>query len=214
MPIPLFDKLVSAFGGPYADANRVAVDDADFSGIFNGDGNTQQSLDKVDATGLGAPVSFRPVDSLALSSSNANQWFNREIRFNAAADGQRTCTLPNNADINTVIAAVPGRQRPVRITISYVGGTSNNITVNRIRVAANAAGPVITGRNQITLQRGEAVVFEQAEDNGEWSVLSEGLIQNQVTNPLGSIVLQNDIQWGRSRYTKFTINGGCARLRV
>lgn len=36
MPIRLFDKLVSAFGGPYADANRVEIDDSVFTGHLAG----------------------------------------------------------------------------------------------------------------------------------------------------------------------------------
>ena len=198
MPIPLFDKLISGFGGPYADANRVEVDETNFSGIFDGDGNIQQSLDKVDATSLGAPISFRTDDAFVLTDGNANQWFNREIRNNAATNAFRTLVLPSNAQITNVINAVTGRARPFRITISYTGGISNDITVNRLRITTNLNGPTIAGRGAITLSRGEAVVFEQAEDNGQWAVLSEALIQTEGTTPVGTVILQAGTTWDAS----------------
>ena len=171
MPIALYDKLVSAFGGSYADANRVDTTqsrtvqeqlDINISTI-------QSLLNQSTVSGRG----FRVLNTttLAIDNTNVADFVNINTIYGAGVDKISTWTLPTDTDISA--AGIP---YPVLMEFTHLGGTQRVVDGSNNRLSLNiAAGDAarISQSGLINLQginmlRGDIAVLSKAAAGQNW----------------------------------------------
>ena len=124
MTIPLFDKLVSAFGGPYADAEFIETVAADTQSHENVQtaltnfGDLIQTLISA-STVTGRGFQRRNDNTLAIDNTNLADFQDINTIYAAGIDKTVTWTLPTDADI----AATAGVDYPVVMEFTHLGGT-------------------------------------------------------------------------------------------
>lgn len=191
---------IASSTGELADANQILNDSTNQTGLINGSANVQFALDRIDATGLGAPI-FAFTGNYAAAGSNISEWFNGQAsRHLQGAAGQanalRTFDLPGTTALNTVFDTLVADGLPelYRLTISYLGGVAGaSVTENRLLVRPRVApSPQIDGRTSVTLAHGDQVTFEITRSSGTistYNVIAEGRLQG---SPAGDTL--DDIQ--------------------
>lgn len=196
----LIPFAIASSTGELADANQVLNDSSSQTGLINNSANVQIALDRVDATGLGAPI-FAFSGNYAAASANISEWFNdqanRHLQGAAGqANGLRTFDLPGTTALNSVFDSLTGHGLPelYRLTISYLGGVAGaSVTENRLLVRPRSSpSPQIDGRASVTLAHGDQVTFEITRSSGTlstYNVISEGRLQG---SPAGDTL--DDIQ--------------------
>lgn len=199
----LIPFAIASSTGELADANQVLNDSSNQTGLINGSANVQLALNRIDATGLGAPI-FAFSGNYAAAGANQSEWFNGQAnRHLQGAAGQanalRTFDLPGTSALNTVFDALVADGLPelYRLTISYLGGVAGaSVTVNRLLVRPRVSpSPQIDGRTSVTLAHGDQVTFEITRSGGTistYNVISEGrLAGSPAGDTLDDIQLQS-----------------------
>ena len=193
---------IASTTGELADASQIVVDNTNLSGLLSGAGSVQRGLERIDHTGLGAPI-FSFVGNFAAASANIAEWFNNQAtRSLQGAAGQanalRTFDLPGTSALNTVFDALvaDGLPETYTLTISYLGGLSGaSVTVNRLLIRPRASpSPQIDGRASVTLSNGDSVTLQITRSSGtigNYVVVSEGRLPGTAgTDTLGDIELR------------------------
>jgi len=143
------------------------------NGLINGALNVQVALDRIDATGLGAPI-IPFTGSFIATDSNLNAWFSdrQNVILEHTSGGTnaiRTFTLPGFDGLNAMFDVLQTRGVAERftITIGYLGGSSTNINRNALRIQAPS---VSTGfdRTELptTLAQGSSATFTVSRVGG------------------------------------------------
>ena len=191
---------IASTTGELADASQIVNDSSTQTGLINGSSDVQVALNRIDATGIGAPI-FAFTGNFSAASANISEWFNgqanRHLQGAAGqANGLRTFDLPGTTALNSVFDALVADGLPelYRLTISYLGGVAGaSVTENRLLVRPRIApAPQIDGRASVTLAHGDQVTFEITRSSGTistYNVISEGRLQG---SPAGDTL--DDIQ--------------------
>lgn len=198
LPFPLASTT-----GELADANQVVNDSTNQTGLINNSANVQVALDRIDATGLGAPI-FAFTGDYSAQASNISEWFNgqanRHLQGAAGqANGLRSFTLPGSTVLDTIFdqLSTEGLPELYRLTVSYLGGVAGaSVTENRLLISPRIApAPQIDGRTSVTLAHGDQAVFEisrTASVISAYNVISEGrLAGSPAGDTLDDIQLQS-----------------------
>ena len=197
----LLPFAIASSTGELADANQIVNNSTNQTGLINGSTDVQVALDRIDATGLGAPI-FTFTGNFAAASANINDWFNGQAnRHLQGASGQtnglRTFDLPGTAALNTVFDSLVADGLPelYRLTISYLGGIAGApVGTNRLLIRPRTSpSPQIDGRANVTLAHGDIVTFEITRSSGtisSYNVISEGRLQAQGGDVLDDIQLR------------------------
>lgn len=185
--------------GPQVAASNVTVSSAALNGLLDGSGSVQEALERIDATGIGAPIT-EFAGSYTMTTANRNEWLNRHIQ---GEDGQscsrnRVANLPSVAVLNEAFDFLFGgaNDGSLRTTVSYLGCSSTSSIVNALRVnpitnVDNAPGG-FGFVNNIVLNRADSVTLEISRTGGavgSWTVSSRGLL------PSGSGAVLDDLQF-------------------
>lgn len=193
----LYKLLPFIQGNKIANAEDVEFDNTDRTGIGNGVTDIQTFLDRVDETGLGKAV-FSFSGNYEAVNANVDEWLNREL---VGADGQtnarRTFTLPGGTAVTAALQQLTdvGLPSVLRITITYFGGDSTQVSTNALVISPRVGGPQFAGtRTSITLSRGQQTTVEITSSSGSWTVVS---MPSMVTTPgtgdvLGDIELRSE----------------------
>lgn len=191
---------IASTTGELADGSQIVNDSTNQTGLLNNAANVQIALDRVDATGIGAPI-FAFTGSYEATAANSSEWFNgqanRHLQGAAGqANGLRAFTLPGTSIMNTIMDTLStgGLPELYRLTISYLGGVAGaSVSVNRLNVVPRTTGnPQIDGRASVTLAHGDTATFEitrTASVLSDYNVIFEGRLQG---SPAGDTL--DDIQ--------------------
>lgn len=194
---------IASSTGELADADQILNDSTNQTGLIQSAANVQLALDRVDATGLGAPI-FAFTGNYSAQNSNISEWFNgqasRHLQGAAGqANGLRTFTLPGETVLGTIFdqLSTSGLPELYRLTISYLGGVAGaSVTENRLLVSPRLSpAPQIDGRTSVTLAHGDQVTLEisrTASVISDYNVVSEGrLAGSPAGDTLDDIQLQS-----------------------
>ena len=192
---------IASSTGELADANQILIDSTSLTGLINNSQQVQTALERIDATGIGAPI-FLFTGNYSAASANISEWFNGQAnRHLQGASGQvnglRTFDLPGTTALNSVFDALvtAGLPELYRLTISYLGGVSGtSVNTNRLTVRPRSSpSPQIDGRASVVLAHGDSVTLEISRTSGTLSsyvVTQEGRLQS--TAGTGDVL--NDIE--------------------
>ena len=199
----LIPFAIASSTGELADANQVLNNSSNQTGLINGSRDVQIALDRVDATGIGAPI-FAFTGDYSAQNSNISEWFNGQANrhlqgASGQADGLRTFTLPGSTVLGTIFdqLSTAGLPELYRITISYLGGAAGSlVTANRLLVSPRVSpAPQIDGRTSVTLAHGDQVTLEISRTSGtisSYNVIAEGrLAGSPAGDTLDDIQLQS-----------------------
>lgn len=182
-------------------ASNVTVSSAALNGLLDGSGTAQEAFERIDATGLGAPIT-EFAGSYTMTEANRNEWLNRHIQ---GEDGQscsrnRAANLPNLAVLGGAFDFLfgAGADGSLRTTVSYLGCSSTSSLVNSLRVnpitnVDNAPGG-LGFRNNIVLNRADSVTLEISRTSnviGSWVMASRGQLPTNSGATLDDIQLQD-----------------------
>ncbi len=194
---------IASTTGELADANQIVNDSTDQTGLISGSAHVQIALNRIDATGIGAPI-FAFTGDYSAQNSNISEWFNGQAnRHLQGAAGQvnglRTFTLPGSVVLGTIFdqLVTAGLPEIYRITISYLGGIAGaGVNTNRLNVVPRIApAPQIDGRTSVTLAHGDQVTLEITRSSGtlsDYNVIAEGrLAGSPAGDTLDDIQLQS-----------------------
>ncbi len=186
--------------GTLTDAQQISVADDNLTGIITGAADTQEALDRVDGTGLGAqPRTFS--GSFIASSGNIDTWYGgrQSVILEAprgGTSGLRTFTLPGPTELAAMFDGLvaQGLGEVYTITIVYRSGSSTSIARNALTIRAPSVS-VGFDRNQIpvTLAQGTSATFRLDRVGGTIGMW-ERISVTQATDPVatfGEVVLQN-----------------------
>ncbi len=191
---------IASITGELADASQIVNASTNQTGLINGSSDVQTALDRIDATGIGAPI-FAFTGDYSAQNSNLSEWFNgqanRHLQGAAGqANGLRTFTLPGETVLGTIFdqLSTEGLPELYRITISYLGGLAGEtVTNNRLRVVPRLSpAPQIDGRANVTLAHGDQVTLEISRTSSvisSYNVIAEGRLAG---SPAGDTL--DDIQ--------------------
>ncbi len=192
----LFVRKITAIGlsNQGVNANDVIISET-FNGVLAGVNNAQTAFQKINDTGIGAPISTETSASYAFVFLNRNDWYNREVRFINPEDRIQTLFLPFSSIRDQVLTDDPTKSYPFRITLSYDGGISTDILTNRLVIPGNSidASIRITGRSSVTLAKGDSVTFEFINSTDGATILSESTITRATGSALNDIELQTTV---------------------
>ena len=187
--------------GTFTAANQIGFDSTNTTGVVDGALNAQAALERIDATGIGAPI-FTFSGNYSATASNISEWYdNRSTQHVQGATGQanglRTFELPGTTVLNTVFDTIvaAGLPEQFQLTVSYLGGVSGaSMTVNRLTITPRISpAPQIDGRASVILTHGDFVTFQITRSSGTisaYEVISEGALAT--TTPGGDSL--NDIE--------------------
>ncbi len=164
-----------------ADATSTTLDTTGFLGLLNGAATVRTALQRIDRTGLGAPV-FRFAGNYSAQLSNRDEWVNAHVQ---GQDGQtnarRTLTLPGTTDLGTIFDSLVADSLPERISIviSYFGGPSNSSFSNLLMVTPRSGGPAFGFASALNIRRGDSatLTIERVGGTiGQWQLESRGTL--------------------------------------
>lgn len=207
------DDLTLATMGTLA-ASSVTVSDTNLTGVIQGSANAQTALERLDATGIGAPI-FQFTGSYSAATANIAEWFdNRALSRvrgigsgSGSGNGVFTFTLPGATDLNTVFdqLVTEGLPEVFRIVIEYTGGeASAGFFQNRLTVVPRSSpDPQIAGTTNVNLRRGQSTTLEITRTGSTISnyiFVAVGLVSAVSGATLDDIELQNprNFQWDAS----------------
>ncbi|CAL9957757.1 hypothetical protein VPH219E481_0029 [Vibrio phage 219E48-1] len=201
MTIPIIAKLQKAFVGNdgLVDAVDTDVNNGNLTGLLSNAGEVQESLERIDSTGLGAQ--FREIDGSFIAnysdgSENTNTWYGGHqtvgIRVAPTANGQYTFTMPDFGDMTSVFDDLLSRGlgETYTLTLEYTGGNTGFVNRNRLTIQnASVSNGFVQGTFPTVLSQGQSATF-RLERSGQW----ERLNIQQAVNPVptfGEFVFQN-----------------------
>ena len=196
---------IASSTGELADADQVVIAQGALTGLLLNATDNQAAFERIDATGLGAPIFTFP-GSYAAAGANITEWFNgqstRHLQGAAGqANGLRTFDLPGTGALTTVFDALTTAGLPelYRLTVSYLGGVAGtSVTTNRLLIRPRVSpSPQIDGRASVTLAHGDTATFEISRTAGvisTYNVVSEGrLAGSPAGDTLDDIQLRTEI---------------------
>ena len=173
MPIRLFDKLVSAFGGAYADGEFVALDTTNFDG--NLDSNTvnlqllAQALDDLVVTGGGSDTAEQIRDKLhtLLTINRLNLSSVYRQAHNISADLTLT-----NTHINSFLNLTTSTTITIPTTVAHEGDGlyiyNNHSSSNDIVVTS---GEFPDGTDTFSLESKEGCILVKRNGTNHWAIV-------------------------------------------
>lgn len=181
-------------------AAEVPVSSSNLRGLLLGSGNAQVAFDRIDATGLGAPITTF-TGNYESTTANQNEWLNRHLQ---GADGQscsrnRFVNLPDLTELGAAFDGLSALGLPevITITVSYFGCSSTSSAVNALRVNPSSNVDNAPGgfgfRNNVVLNRADSVTLQIERESstiGSWVVIARGLLASMSGASLDDIELQ------------------------
>lgn len=181
-------NLPGGTGGATTAAN-VSVDSANFTGVLVSSGNVQTALERLDATGIAAPI-FRFTGSYSAQNSNITEWFDNRAQTrvegigsgSGSGNGVFTFDLPGSLVLGTVFDTLASMNLPevYTLVVDYTGGTSDVFTQNRLVIRPRTSpAPQIIAQATLNLRRGQTATFRITRNNGvisDYTLISLGVV--------------------------------------
>ncbi|BAV81071.1 hypothetical protein [Vibrio phage CKB-S1] len=163
-------------GQKVADAEDVETTNDRLTGALADAGDVQTALQRIDNTGLGAPVR-EITGSFAATyfegSENTETWYGGRqtvaIRVRPSANGQYTFRMPDVSDMASVFddLAARGLGEVFTITIEYAGGNTGFVNRNRLTVnEASVSNGFAQGTFPTVLAQGQSATFRLSRVGG------------------------------------------------
>lgn len=182
-------------------AANVQLSSAGITGLLQGAGNAQEAFSRIDATGLGAPITTF-TGSYSADTANRDQWLNRHLQ---GADGQscsrnRVVNLPDLTELNEAFDHLEtlGLPETITITVSYFGCASTSSLVNSLRVNPSTNVDNAPGgfgfRNNVVLNRADSVTLQIERTGstvGSWAMIARGQIASNTGDSLDDLEFQS-----------------------
>lgn len=181
----LISRPIASATGTVTAANQIVFDTTNTTGVVGSAQNAQVALERVDATGIGAPI-FTFSGNYSATAANVAEWYdNRANQHIQGATGQangiRTLDLPGDTVLNTVFDSIVaiGLPEQFQLRVSYLGGVSGaSMTVNRLTISPRLSpAPQIDGRASVVLTHGDFVTFQITRSGStisSYEVVAEG----------------------------------------
>ena len=217
MPIPLLDKLVSGFGGAYADADRVEVNRDELNNV---QGDNLQDVAN-DLEGLFGTVSriqsevsptTRPFvvwnESITITSANIATYADHNAVYAATTNQRVNFLLPLESAITTY---------PVVFEIQHLGGTArfdqgatptNTITIDtQPGDTTSIESPANIVVQSVALHRGDIAIVVKGAAGQNW-IVQEGSLDPRST------LLNDGIFTFSTRTINLTLNSGTGNHEI
>lgn len=184
-------------------ASNVTVSNTNLTGLLRTSQTAQNAFDRIDATGIGAPI-FTFTGNYSLQASNISEWFGGRAFQHVQGrvgqtNGRRTLTLAGDTAMNSVFDTLntAGLPEQFQLTISYLGGLeTSSILSNALTITPRVGGRPIAGRSSITLGYGDSVTLEITRTAGvlsSYSVVAEGVVTTTSGNSIDDLEFQNTL---------------------
>ena len=154
-------------GGKVAVASEVELEQT-YPGVLTGVSEVESALQRVDGTGIGAPI-FNFSGPYSAASANISEWFDnrQQVRMRCTDPGgifPVTFDLPGTTALNTAFDALvtAGLPETLRLTIEYTGTTATFLRIQP-RIAPS---PQIAGTTSIIVRSGIAATVEITRSSG------------------------------------------------
>ncbi|MCH9664957.1 MAG: hypothetical protein K0U41_03825, partial [Gammaproteobacteria bacterium] len=160
-------------GNASTDAASVTQSSTNQNGLISGSLNVQEALDRIDTTGVGSQI-IPFTGSFIARESNLNDWFrdrqNVTMEHTRGGSNQiRTFTLPDIDALNDMFDVLQARNvaQIFTITIGYLGGSTQFINRNALRIQAPNVSALFD-RNEIptTIAQGSSATFRISRVGG------------------------------------------------
>ena len=149
-------------------ASQMTVSSTDISGVLTGSTNVQNSLARLDATGVGATITTF-TGNFTAQTSNIDTWFggrqqNRLRCTSNAGSVPVTFTLPGTTDLTTAFdeLATAGVPEVLRFIIEYTGTSTTFLQI----VPASTSDPQIQGTSSVVVRSGSTAQIEITRSGG------------------------------------------------
>lgn len=149
-------------------SGEIENDSTDQTGVLNGANDVQSALNRLDGTGVGAPI-FRFTGSYTAQNSNISEWFGgRQLtRLRCTDNGGLSpvvFTLPGSTALGTAFdqLVTAGLPEVIRFVIEYIGPSTTFLNI----VPRPSSTPVIMDRSNIRVNSGIAATVEVTRENG------------------------------------------------
>lgn len=198
MSIPVIAKIVKGFVGSEGllDAANVDNDSTSQTGVVSGATDIQIALNRLDGTGVGAPIFFFQ-GPYSAQSSNIDEWFGgrQQVRMRCTSNGgisPVTFSLPGATALGTAFdqLVTAGLPEVIRFIIEYTGQTTTNLVIT----PRASPSPQIMGISSVIVPSGVAATLEITRTSGtisDYLFTARGGIGDTAGGALGSVILTN-----------------------
>ena len=165
IPFPL-----SSSTGELGDAVQIILDQTNLTGVVAGAANDQAAIERLDGTGVGAPI-FTFSGSYTAQNSNISEWFGnrQQTRLRCIDNGgvsPVTFSLPGATALGTAFDALvtAGLPEVIRFIIEYTGPSTTFLQVQPRNT--DPGTPQIQGTTSVIIRSGIMAVFEITRTSG------------------------------------------------